>query len=239
MKIAFISDIHGNAVALEAVLEDIQLQKVDQIYVLGDICFRGPEPQRSLDLVRSLHTEVIKGNADEWVVRGIRKGEVPDSAYEIMNKERNWIVHHLTSEAIEYLQQLPTNLKVVHENISIHGFHATPISLFENIFPNASDEEIENKLLVEDADISLYAHIHKPYIRTINSKTIINLGSVGLPFDGIKKASYALVEVDQQFVQSSIRRVSFDVDKVINQFKQSDYPNKEKLIDILSRAKND
>lgn len=64
MKIAFISDIHGNAVALESVLEDIDKKNVDRIIVLGDICFRGPEPKRSLDLVRSLDTYVIKGNAD-------------------------------------------------------------------------------------------------------------------------------------------------------------------------------
>ena len=76
MKIAFISDIHGNAVALDAVLNDIEKKKVDKIYVLGDISYRGPEPKRALELVRSLNTDVIKGNADEWVVRGVREGEV-------------------------------------------------------------------------------------------------------------------------------------------------------------------
>lgn len=66
MRIAFISDIHGNANALDAVLEDINEKNVDKVYVLGDICYRGSEPQRSQDLVRSLDTGVIKGNADEY-----------------------------------------------------------------------------------------------------------------------------------------------------------------------------
>ena len=81
MKLAFISDIHGNATALDAVLQDIKNKNVDKVYVLGDICYRGLEPQRSLELVQSLHTDVIKGNADEWVVRGVQQGEVPDPAW--------------------------------------------------------------------------------------------------------------------------------------------------------------
>ncbi|MBT2686218.1 metallophosphoesterase [Bacillus sp. ISL-37] len=72
MKLAFIFDIHGNAKALEAVLEDIKARNVNKTYVLGDICYRGPEPQRSLNLVRELNSEVIKGNANEWVVRGVQ-----------------------------------------------------------------------------------------------------------------------------------------------------------------------
>src|SRR5690606_39926340 len=69
LPISFIADIHGNGVALDAVLEDIERQKVDRIAVLGDIAFRGPEPKRVLERVRSLSADVIKGNADEWTVR--------------------------------------------------------------------------------------------------------------------------------------------------------------------------
>src|SRR5690625_314515 len=86
MRFAFLSDIHGNATALEAVLHDAANQKVDKIYILGDLCFRGPEPKRVLDLVRSVDATVIKGNADEWMVRGVKKGEVPDAALDIMNQ---------------------------------------------------------------------------------------------------------------------------------------------------------
>ena len=74
MRIAFISDIHGNANALDAVLGDIQNRNVEKVYCLGDIAYRGPEPQRSVDLIQSLDTFVIKGNADEWVVRSSTGG---------------------------------------------------------------------------------------------------------------------------------------------------------------------
>jgi len=236
MKLAFLSDIHGNAIALDAVLQDIKEKNVDKIYVLGDICYRGPEPQRSLELVQSLNCDVIKGNADEWVVRGVRKGEVPDQALEMMNRERDWIYSQLNQESIAYLEQLPTELTIEAEGIKIHAFHATPNSLFEIVSPSESDEGISDKLMVKEANLYIYAHIHKPYIRYINGKCVINIGSVGLPFDGMKKSSYALVDIQDNAFQASIVRVPFDTNKVIQQYHEVNYPNAETMSRILENA---
>lgn len=101
MRVAFIADIHGNGVALDAVLEDIEKRKVDRIAVLGDITFRGPEPKRVLERVRGLPADVIKGNADEWTVRGVRPGEVPEAARGMMNRERRWTAAQLDEEALQ------------------------------------------------------------------------------------------------------------------------------------------
>lgn len=239
MKIAFISDIHGNAVALDAVLTDIQKKEIDQIFVLGDICYRGPEPKRSIDLVKSLNTKVIKGNADEWVVRGVLEGEVPQKALEIMNKERQWTVEQLEPADIDYLESLPTQLQVTVEGIDIIGFHATPDNLFDVVLPSAEDEKIESNLMKPaDAHIYVYAHIHKPYIRYINGKVIMNIGSVGLPFDGLTKASYGLIEIENGNYRTSIERVSYDVEKVIQAYQKVNYPNAEMMIEIIKNAKN-
>jgi putative phosphoesterase len=237
MKMAFISDIHGNAVALDAVLADIHRKNVDKIYVLGDICYRGPEPKRSLDLVRSLQTNVIKGNADEWVVRGVRDGEVPDKALELMNTERQWIVEKLEQSDLDYLQNLPNTLNLNADGVEIKAFHATPDSLFDIILPNADDEIIESKLMTTDATLYIYAHIHRPYIRYINGKVIMNIGSVGLPFDGLPKASYGLVEIEHGNFQTSIQRVSYDLEKVIRLYEEVDYPNQDKMKDVIRTAR--
>ena len=236
MKLAFISDIHGNAAALDAVLKDIKEKRVNQVFVLGDLCYRGIEPKRAFELVRALNCDVIKGNADEWVVRGVREGEVPDQALEMMNKERDWIVSKLDEESIEYLRELPTELNLTFGDVTIHAFHATPTSLFDVIQSGDSDEILIEKLMAKKADLYIYAHIHKPYIRCLNGKYIINCGSVGLPFDGLKKASYTLVDIEQGSVQVSNVRVSYDVEKVIQQFKESDYPNRDQLASILTNA---
>ncbi len=236
MKIAFISDIHGNAVALEAVLKDIETKQVDKICVLGDLCYRGPEPKKSLELVQSLNAEVIKGNADEWVVRGVQKGEVPEKVLEIMNTEREWTVSCLQKKDLDYLAGLPTDLYLHVEGLAISAFHATPESLFEVVLPNESDETLKTKLMLSTkADIYVYAHIHKPYIRYINGKIIINIGSVGLPFDGVKKSSYAIVEVQNGCVSTSIERIQFDYEKVINQYKQANYPNQQ-MTNVIRNA---
>lgn len=236
MKYAFISDIHGNAVALEAVLQDIERNKVDKIIVLGDLCFRGPEPKKSLDLIRSLNTDVIKGNADEWVVRGVQQGEVPDQNLPIMNKEREWTVSQLESADLDYLVKLPQSLTFQAEDQTIKVFHATPDSLFEIVRPNTDNEIIFEKMMNSDEQIFVYAHIHTPFIRYIKGKVIINIGSVGLPFDGLQKASYGIVEVDSGKIRTSIERVDFDVEKVMDLYETVHYPNTETMVSILRNA---
>ncbi|WP_045518347.1 metallophosphoesterase family protein [Neobacillus niacini] len=238
MKIAFISDIHGNAIALEAVLEDIKKQGIDKTYVLGDICYRGPEPKRSLDLVRSLHTEVIKGNADEWVVRGVREGEVADQVLGLMNHERQWIVEQLEPSDIEYLEILPAQLNISIEDVEISAFHATPTSLFDIVLPNADDNQIETVLMhAQEAQVYVYAHIHKPYIRFLNGKVIMNIGSVGLPFDGLAKASYGLVDIEDGHLKTSIRRVGYELERVVKLYHELNYPNAEMMSNVIRTAR--
>lgn len=238
MKIAFISDIHGNATALEAVLADIDKKQVDRIVVMGDIAYRGPEPQKSINLVRSLDTEVIKGNADEWVHRDIREGEVPDQALTTMRQEREWTVKHLTDEDLDYLRELPEEVTVrLTDDIKIHCFHATPDSLFDVVKPTESDEALSDRLMQKnEADIYLYGHIHLPYIRHINGKCVANLGSVGLPFDGRSEASYLIVEGEDDRFSTAIHRVSYDVGKVKQQLADGEYPNQEFLTNVLEHG---
>lgn len=238
MKIAFISDIHGNAVALEAVINDLGKKEIDKIYVLGDICYRGPEPKRSLELVRSLNAGVIKGNADEWVVRGVREGEVPEKALQLMNTERQWTVEKLEQADIDYLNGLPTSIECNVDGTHIFGFHATPESLFEIVLPGAADQELETKLMqTTDAQVYVYAHIHRPYIRYLNGKVIMNIGSVGLPFDGLAKASYGLVEIENGNLRTSIERVSFDIEKVVELYQKENYPNEDMMIGIIRNGR--
>lgn len=238
MKIAFISDIHGNAAALDNVLLDSSKKKVDKIYVLGDLCYRGPEPKRSLELVRSLGAEVIKGNADEWVVRGVQKGEVPEKALDMMNRERDWTISQLEPSDVDYLDKLPSEINFLIDGVAINMFHAAPDSLFDIVLPNAEDALIQSKLMSsqKDARIYIYGHIHKSYIRYMNGKVIINTGSVGLPFDGLPMASYAIVEIEEGSIRTSIERVSFDIEQIAEQYRKVNYPNAEMMIKVLRNA---
>lgn len=239
MKLAFFSDVHGNAAALEAVIEDIQKKQVDKIFVLGDLAYRGPEPKKCIQMIQELRAEVvIKGNADEWIVRGVKKGEVPDQVLELMNTERNWAVEQLNDLEKDYLKQLPPEYQMSIEGINFHLFHATPTSLFEVIPPHAEDEMIQEKIIDKnpDATVYLYGHIHKAYIRFTGGKTIINLGSVGLPFDGHNKASYALVDITDGQMNTSIQKVSYNIEQTIKAYRQNQYPNADMMIQVLQKA---
>ncbi|WP_017548733.1 metallophosphoesterase family protein [Salinicoccus carnicancri] len=238
MKIAFISDIHGNATALEAVLADIDKNQVDRIVVMGDIAYRGPEPKKSIELIRSLDTDVIKGNADEWVHRGINEGEVPDQALTTMRGEREWTVKHLADEDLDYLRKLPEEMTVaLTDDIKIHCFHATPESLFDVVKPTESEETLNDRLMQNnEADIYLYGHIHLPYIRHVKEKCVANLGSVGLPFDGRSEASYLIVEGEDDRFSTAIHRVPYDVGKVKQQLSDGEYPNLDFLTDVLEHG---
>ncbi len=239
MRFAFISDIHGNAVALEEVLDDIEKKQVDRIAVLGDIAYRGPEPSKSINLIRGLNTDVIKGNADQWVVRGVREGEVPQQALKTMQQEQEWIRSNLDEEQISFLESLPTELTLEEDGVRIHAFHATPDSLFDVVLPNVTDNDLLEKLTKkEEADVYLYGHIHKAYERTVGGKTIVNLGSVGLPFDGMAKASYVIVDIVGGQIQTSHVRVPYDLEKVCQQYQDFDYPNVEKMQNIIRSGRN-
>ncbi|SFE35058.1 metallophosphoesterase family protein [Alteribacillus iranensis] len=235
MQIALLSDIHGNARALKAVLKELKMQKIDQLYVLGDLCYRGPEPKNSLETVRSYPAKVLKGNADEWIVRGVKKGEVPDKALALMNQEREWALERLTSDDLHYLEQLPEFfVDELSDEVTMHAFHATPDSLFDVVPADASDDTLENQLNTrEEANLIVYSHVHTPFIRKIGDKTYINTGSVGLPFDGDPRPSYVLVNIHEGDISASIERVEYDNEKVMRQYDANDYPNSEQMKHVI------
>jgi predicted phosphodiesterase len=238
MRVAFIADIHGNAVALDAVLADIEKRKVDRIAVLGDIAYRGPEPKRALEQVRSLPADVIKGNADEWTVRGVRPGEAPEAMRTMMNREREWTAARLEEEDLQYLRGLPTDLELaLSESVRVHAFHATPENLFDIVLPEADAATMQTRMMNRKG-IRLFvcAHIHLPYVRYIGGRCIVNTGSVGLPFDGLPQASYALVEAEEDRFRVTIERVPYDVEQVVKQYRDYDYPNRDLLIRVVRQA---
>ncbi|GEL08396.1 metallophosphoesterase family protein [Salisediminibacterium halotolerans] len=232
MKIALLSDIHGNDTALEAVLEDISKQGVTHTAVLGDIAYRGPDPKKCIEYVRELHGKVIKGNADEWIVRGVQAGEVPEHALALMQKERLWAYNQLHDDDIEYLNNLPMTLEIpIANDTQLFGFHAVPDNLFENISNEAGNQAFSRFTDANPrADYFVYGHIHLPFYRSVNGQSIINLGSVGLPFNGDTRASYVIIERDQDNVHVQFRRVSYDIDKACAKLDQSDYPEEAKTL---------
>ena len=170
-RIAVISDIHANVVALEAVLEDIKRRKIDRIFCLGDLVMKGASPCEVVDIIREKCEIVVKGNCDELVVNA------PEES-----KSRKWYKDKLGKERIEYLDKLPMYQDIYMSGSYIRMFHATKNDLFNRIFDIDTIEK--KKILFEEEkgkepDIVLYGDIHKQYMQKLQNKTIINVGSVG------------------------------------------------------------
>lgn len=193
MKIAVISDIHGNLEALNTTIEDIKKRNVDKIICLGDIIAKGAHSNECIKIVKSECNIVIRGNCD-------RHFSQDDHDIENMSKiERErliWNQKIISKEDRKYLLGLPFSYEFYMSGSLIRLFHATPEVDNKAI---VNEDSIQTKLNMfypsdrtiskDTADIIIYGHIHHPYMDKIYNKTIINVGSVGNAFDVIRNPS--------------------------------------------------
>lgn len=235
MKIAFISDIHGNLEALKATLEDIEKRKVDKIICLGDIIAKGIHSKECLDLIRKKCEIVIQGNCDRHFSEEHKNiNELP----EIEQKRIKWNQSMLDKKDREYLLNLPFSYEFYISGSLVRIFHATP-EVDNKAIINVDKIETKYKMFLPSektisqdvADVVIYGHIHHPYMDKIYNKTIINVGSVGNSYDVIRnpqkdsnilettKSNYLIVEGDygNKEYNSSISfqfvKVPYNIDK--------------------------
>ena len=186
MKIAVISDIHGNLEALNTVLEDIKKRGIDKIYCLGDIVAKGTHQQECVDLVRSNCEVVIKGNCDEYYSRP----SIPEDKSDTEKMRFNWNTNKINDDSKSYLQGLPFCHEFYLSGRLVRLIHATPTSIdgfvggidtLENLYSLFLPSE--NTISESKADILIYGHIHNPFVQKLYNRYIINAGSVGNPID--------------------------------------------------------
>lgn len=234
MRIAVISDIHGNQTALEAVLEDVSQQPVDQLIIAGDLCLNGPRPAQVLEIIQGLNCPVIQGNVD---------AEVVTSAAEKGEKKRSmatWTREQIGQAGVHYLASLPTSYRVANrEGSDLLVVHANPLNLEDAIFPNAPDSMLEHLLGSLDPAIGALAfgHLHIAYTRRWRHLLLVDVASCGLPRDEDLRAAYGILSWQDGAWEAEIRRVPYDVKAVVKQIKSSGMPNPDKRIKTLLEAK--
>lgn len=190
MRIAIISDIHGNLEALKATLADIQKRHVDKIICLGDTIAKGIHPQECIKLVRENCDVVLRGNCD----RHFSMEHNSLDAYPEAEKERiRWNQSLISNEDREYLFNLPFSHEFYMSGSLVRLFHATPSADYIAVINEDSFETKYEMFLPSDytdtqlvADIAIYGHIHHPFLDKLYNKTLINVGSVGNSFDVIR-----------------------------------------------------
>ena len=217
MKVAIVSDFHGNLVALEAVLADLDQARPDLIAHGGDLAFNGPRPVECVDRSRELGWPGVVGNMD-------RALENPTG------RRVTWASRQLGPERNAWLQSLPMEWR---QEDQIALVHAVPGDLWRAIFPEADDAELRAVYGPLGARIAVYCHIHRPYVRTIDDLTVANSGSVGLPFDGDPRASYLVIE------DGSVehRRVDYDIEQAVADVIVSGLPEAEAVASMYRTAR--
>mgnify|MGYP002585707430 FL=1 len=190
MKIAIISDIHGNLEALKATLKDIEKRNVDRIICLGDTIAKGIHPKECLDLIKEKCEIVLQGNCDAHFSM---EHEHIDKMSEQEQKRIKWNQSLINKEDREYLLKLPFCYEFYMSGSLVRLFHATP-TVNNKAILNVDSIETKYQMFLPSkntvsqmkADVVIYGHIHHPYMDKIYNKTLINVGSVGNSFDVIR-----------------------------------------------------
>lgn len=197
MKIAVLSDIHGNMQALERVLEDIKANGCDKVFCLGDLAMAGPEPQKVIDFVKKQpNWTVIQGNTDKMIADftpEILKNT--EKAFPVMGHALADDVLFLSDDAKNFLKNLSPQKELNVDGVKVLLVHGSPRRNNEDILPDMPLEKIEEIIEGTDADLIFCGHTHVPAgYQTTKKQTVVNVGSVGRPMTPDAKSCYCIAE---------------------------------------------
>jgi putative phosphoesterase len=236
MRLAIVSDIHGNLTVLEGVVADISRRGVDGVVHGGDLALVGCQPAEVIDRVRELGWPGIVGNTDELLWRTdqyeaqLRNAPKLHALLRLLFDDYAPATREmLGEERLDWLRRLPSD----HHEQDLLLVHASPGDLWRAPAPDADDETLASTYGLSDAETVVYGHIHRPYIRRLDHLTVANSGSVGSPFDGDPRASYLLL--DSGHVE--MVRVAYDVEREIDLLRRSDYPDRERIAEMRRLGK--
>jgi predicted phosphodiesterase len=237
MRIAAVADVHGNLLALEEVIAQLEQQGGwDEIWVLGDLAVFGPYPARALERLAALpQVRFVQGNTDRYLVTGRRPPQMAvenESQWErlvISLEERDanfrWTLSQLTYRWYTFLRELPFEQRVDLPGYgSVVGYHGSPLGDEVGIWSETTDEELREILHGTKCRRLLCGHTHRPLERSVDGTTVVNVGSVGLPLDGDQRAAYATLTIENGECQVVIHRVEYNVDQVIASLNEVGHP---------------
>jgi putative phosphoesterase len=236
MRIAVISDMHGNDFAFEVVDADIQKQKIDQIVCLGDAVQGGPQPAQVVQRLRRLNCPVVMGNADAWLISGEETADegIPPERLKKMGEIRLWSLSQLTEDDQAFISNFqPTITLHLEDGLDLLCFHGSPVSFDDVILPAAPEEEFQKFFGAYASQILTGGHTHAQQIRRNGKLFFFNPGSVGFAYSHYQPdgqfhadplAEYAILTVQNGQTSLEFRRLPFDVQELIRIYRESGRP---------------
>lgn len=208
MRVALISDLHGNLTALETVLEDVRRERPDRVVCLGDVAATGPQPRETVERLRDAGCPVVMGNADDELLRPLSVAKADDDARKVAEIDR-WCSDQLFAEHLDFIRGFQPTLNVsLGPDHTLLCFHGSPRSFDDVIVAATPDGELDRMILGHEATVMAGGHTHEQLLRRHGETTLINPGSVGL---GPPVAGYALVSSGDGRLDVEFRRLPLDV----------------------------
>lgn len=234
MLTAVFSDVHGNLVALEAMLDDLERRPVDQLVCLGDVLQGGPQPRECAERIGELGCPVVLGNADAFVLTLDPEAEpVTD---EVLETAR-WSREQLGERGLELIRGYQPTVEVeLGGGRRLLAFHGSPGSYNEILLPSTPEDVVRTALDGTSADVLAGGHVHMQWTRPIAHRVLLNPGSVGLAYDHEQPdgevafeptAEYAVVSNE---LEIEFRRVPFDAHAVVRAVEKSGHPHAEEYV---------
>lgn len=243
MKIAVISDIHGNMEALNAVLDDIKVQECEKIFILGDYAMAGPEPSKVVEFFMQKEEnpqfKLIQGNTDLMIA------DYSENLYNFLHEKAPVMAEALKDDAKilnpaekYFLKNLPAQLEVEVEGVKFLLVHGSPRKNNEDILPDMSIEQVEEMLLNVASNVVLCGHTHLPCgFQTSKKITVVNVGSIGRPFTPEPKACYLTINVKNGSCVFEHHFISYDKELASKKLKNRSFPGADRLAAMLINPK--
>ncbi len=192
-SIAVISDIHGNSLALQAVLADIRDRGIGTTYCLGDLVGYGPDPNGVIDLIRRADIPTIMGNYDDGV--GWERGDcgcfyADSEAKRLGDASYAFTIREVTADGKAFLRGLPSELHVRLADTKLHLVHGSPRKINEYLLRDRDERTFLRVAAAEEDDVLVFGHTHTPWSRAYGGVLFVNVGSVGRPKDGDARPAY-------------------------------------------------
>jgi putative phosphoesterase len=226
VRIAIVSDIHGNLTAFEAVLADLGETAPDLILHGGDLGDNGSRPVEVIDRIRDFGWRGVLGNTDQMLFApetltayGSKAPAEFQPMFAALEEMAAASRDLMGADRLAWLRELP--MTVTEGEVAL--VHASPASCWSSPADSASDEELRATYAPLGGAVAVYGHTHMPYVREIAGLTVANSGSVGLPFDGDRRAGYLLIDG----VAPVVRRVEYDVDRELKALREGGRPHAE------------
>jgi len=236
--LALLSDVHGNRLALEAVLDDLTGGEITSVYCLGDLIGYGADPNGVIDLLRSHGIESILGNYDEgvaWETGDCGCFYADAEAERIGEASYAFTVAEVTAERKAYLRTLPRELHVELGGKKVHLVHGSPRRINEYLLRDRDERTYHRLAEAEADDVLAFGHTHDPWFRWYGEKLFVNVGSVGRPKDGDPRAMYVVLTASPETsIEVEVRRVAYDVEAAAQAVLAAGLPTA--LADMLRRG---